>query len=287
VTLVSAIVPAYNAARFIEATIQSILAQTHSSIEIIVIDDGSTDKTPAILEKFKNDLTVITQKNLGVAAARNMGAKTATGDFLAFLDADDLWRPEKISCQLDLTLDADMVYSDRTNFGQLGGLATQKSDANALLEGMIHSELLTAGNFITLSSVLIRTSLFHKLGGFNEARELSGVEDWELWLRVAKTHKIAVANKPLVEYRIHADGISKNVPAMFAAQERVLNAALRDEDTGIAKTARANSASTSAWFSQNSRNFAYAFKLHLRALRFRPMTPATYKQLAKCLLRRP
>lgn len=283
-TSVSAIIPAYNAEKFIEATIKSILAQTHGSIEIIVVDDGSTDNTPSLLHQFHSEIKLVSQENLGVAAARNIGAKIAKGEFLAFLDADDLWMPEKIACQLTRILDADMIYTDRANFGELGGLSDLKSEANDLREGMIYQTLLTEGNFITLSSVMIRASVFDKLGGFNEARELSGVEDWELWLRVAKSHKIAVVDKSLVKYRVHADGISKNISAMFAAQERVLDAFLDNGDTLLARTAKAKSASTSAWFAQNSGNFALAIKLHLRVLMYQPLNLATYKQLIKCLL---
>ena len=283
-TSVSAIIPAYNAEKFIEATIKSILAQTHGSIEIIVVDDGSTDNTPSLLHQFHSEIKLVSQENLGVAAARNIGAKIAKGEFLAFLDADDLWMPEKIACQLTRILDADMIYTDRANFGELGGLSDLKSEANDLREGMIYQTLLTEGNFITLSSVMIRASVFDKLGGFNEARELSGVEDWELWLRVAKSHKIAVVDKSLVKYRVHADGISKNISAMFAAQERVLDAFLDNGDTLLARTAQAKSASTSAWFAQNSGNFALAIKLHLRVLMYQPLNLATYKQLIKCLL---
>ena len=126
-TLVTAIVPVFNGEQFIEETIGSVLAQSHNPIQIIVVDDGSTDQTPAILDRFKNVVTVITQQNRGVAAARNSAAKLALGEFIAFIDADDIWEPEKIELQLEDIGNAALSYTDRINFGELGALSATKS----------------------------------------------------------------------------------------------------------------------------------------------------------------
>lgn len=285
-SLVSAIVPVYNGENFIAATIESILAQTYCDIEIIVIDDGSTDNTPTILNQYKEQITVCRQDNSGVGAARNQGAKIAQGEFLAFIDADDLWEPDKTRIQLFEIGDAALSYTDRINFGTLGQLSAVKSDASILRDGSIFESLLREGNFITLSSVIVSKSIFDSIGGFNECLSLSGVEDWHLWLRLTKSHKVKATREPLVRYRVHAGGISKNIAAMYRAQERVLDEILTGSTKQLVNSARAYSASTSAWFAANAGDFSLARRLYLKSLKRNPSNASTWKSIVKCLVHR-
>ena len=98
---VSVIIPSYNAERWIKSTIDSVLAQTYSNIEIIVVDDGSTDESVSVISKNYPEIKLITQKNQGVAAARNKGIENASSEWIAFLDADDIWLPNKIRDQFE------------------------------------------------------------------------------------------------------------------------------------------------------------------------------------------
>ncbi len=281
---VSVIIPAFNSEAYLVETIHSALSQTYTNMEIIVIDDGSTDQTQNLLRNFGERIQVVSQENGGVAAARNNGVRLSKGDFLAFLDSDDIWDSDKIRIQMSEISDAALSYTDRLNFGDLGFLAEVKSEANELREGTIFEPLLLEGNFITLSSTVIRRSVFEAVGGFDENREISGVEDWHLWLKIARHCKAKAIRKPLVKYRIHPDGISKNVKAMHHAQELVLDEFLADSTRQFANKARACSASTSAWFAANSGDFQLARSLYLKALRRRPLSTSTVKNLVKCFL---
>lgn len=220
---VSVIIPAYNAERFIGESVNSALAQTHADVEVIVVDDSSTDGTPALLAAYGDQIRVHRQANAGAATARNTAARIATGDWLAFLDADDVWEPTKLERQLARG-GAAWCYSNRTNFGTRGDVPVLQSDCTAMHEGDVFIPLLTEGNFITNSSVLIRRELFLQLGGFYTQER--NAEDWDLWLRVAEQHPVAYCPEPLVRYRFHAGGKSRNHRAMAAARRSIVGRAL-------------------------------------------------------------
>lgn len=220
---VSVIIPAYNAAPFIADTVQSALDQTFPDLEVIVVDDGSTDGTVARLAAFGRRIRVYRQPNGGVARARNAGVALAGGQWLAFLDADDLWLPDKIERQLAAAA-APMIYSDRYNFGARGDLPELQSLVTPMREGDLFVPLLREGNFITLSSVLIRRVLFETLGGFYTG--LNGTEDWDLWIRVAASQPIGLCPAPLVRYRFHPGGLSRNFVKMGRERRAVVARAL-------------------------------------------------------------
>jgi glycosyltransferase involved in cell wall biosynthesis len=284
--LVSTIIPAFNASEYIAESISSALAQSHSRIEVIVVDDGSTDDTLNKCAAFGDKITIIRQTNRGPAAARNSGARIARGDWLAFLDADDRWLPEKIEMQLRHIGSTSCGYTDRVNIGELGALSSIQSEGVALHHGEVFRQLLLDGNFITLSSVIIRKSLFADLHGFDERPSFIGVEDWELWLRVSNHTKVSLVPEPLVRYRCHNTGLSKNVAAMHAAQDAVLRSLENRVDRRTMRFARARSAAISAWFAQNGNDFLMASQLYLKSLLLMPFCKETQKGMLKCLLRR-
>ena len=179
---ISVVIPAYNAAPFIAMTVRSALQQTYQDLEVIVVDDGSSDGTAACLEEFGDRIRVIRQANAGVARARNAGVALATGSWIAFLDADDLWLPNKLELQMASTT-APLSYTNRFNIGARGGLPVVQSDSTPMREGDVFMPLLLEGNFITNSSVLIRRDVFEASGGFESS--VSPAEDWDLWLRLA------------------------------------------------------------------------------------------------------
>lgn len=220
---VSVIIPAYNAEPFIEDTVRSVLDQTFSDLEVILVDDGSTDGTVARLEKFGDRIRVERQGNGGVAKARNTGVRIATGEWIAFLDADDLWLPDKLERQLAAP-SAVMVYSDRYNIGARGELPELQSLVTPMHGGDVFVTLLTDGNFITNTSVMVRRALFEQMGGFFTG--LNGTEDWDLWIRIAEQHAIHFVNEPLVRYRFHPGGISRNYRRMGRERRMVIARAL-------------------------------------------------------------
>lgn len=225
---VSVIIPAYNSAAFVRETIDSALAQTHPDIEVIVVDDGSRDETPAILATYGDRIRVHCQKNTGVAGARNTGLRLATGEWVAFLDADDIWEPRKIETQLQAVGDASWIYTNRVNFGARGPFPELQSDITLMTDGDVFVPLLLRGNFITMSSVMIRTELVRQLGGL--ALGIDGCDDWDLWLRVAsERHEVRYVAEPLLRYRFTPTALSTNHRIMVAARRVVVARALDTE----------------------------------------------------------
>jgi glycosyltransferase involved in cell wall biosynthesis len=220
---VSVIIPAYNAAAFIVDTVNSALGQTFTDREVIVVDDGSTDGTVAALERFGDRIRVHRQANTGVATARNTGVGLATGTWVAFLDADDLWLPDKLERQL-ASSSAPMTFTDRFNIGARGDLPDVQSRVTPMAGGDLFVALMREGNFITNTSVMLRRALFETMGGFYTG--LNGTEDWDLWIRVAERHEIGFVDAPLVRYRFHAGGLSRNFLKMGRERAQVIRRGL-------------------------------------------------------------
>ena len=156
---------------------------------MIVVNDGSTDDTLNRLQQYGSRIQVLDLVNGGVARARNAGVNKATGSWIAFLDADDLWKPEKIQRQLAHS-DAPLRYTDRLNIGARGDLPELQSLVTPMYDGDLFQTLMLEGNFITTSSVLLQRELFEKMNGFFTG--LNGTEDWDLWLRIAERHRVGL-----------------------------------------------------------------------------------------------
>jgi colanic acid/amylovoran biosynthesis glycosyltransferase len=185
--IVSVIIPAYNAASTLRKTLDSVLAQTFTSFEIVVVDDGSTDDTMAVATTADDPrVRVLAQSNAGVSAARNRGAAAARGELLAFLDADDLWAPDKLACQvaaLQAHPDAGLAFS-WTAYVDDRGDRLPVGDVAIRAEGWVFRDLLLRGNFVASGSgALIRRTAFDAVGGFEPT--LRTAEDWDFYLRVA------------------------------------------------------------------------------------------------------
>jgi len=218
--LVSVIVPAYNAEKFISVAVNSILAQTYSALEVIVIDDGSSDSTKDIVNELAvKDARVkcYSIKNSGRAAARNYGISKATGSWLAFLDADDFWAAEKISKQLacwQVDEKVGLIYTERTWVDAEGNPLADQPQRYKLPEGMILDKLVD-GNYICTSTVLIKKELVDVVGGFDESKDFKNCQDYDLWIRVAPKTLAAAVTDPLCFYRLHDENAHKNVLSRY------------------------------------------------------------------------
>jgi glycosyltransferase involved in cell wall biosynthesis len=223
--LVSAVVPVYNGERLIARSLASAAAQTYSNLEIIVIDDGSTDGSAAVVETAAaadNRIRFFQQPNSGVSASRNFGVAQAKGEFIAPLDADDLWHPEKISRQV-----AAMQASP--SIGLAYCWAVEIDDADYVLppvrpgssaKGNVLAEMTAkAGIIPSGANPLIRRSFFEAAGGYDTA--LRHAEDWKLYLALALTSDFAVVPAHLVGYRRSHGSASRNVAAMAAGMNAV------------------------------------------------------------------
>jgi cellulose synthase/poly-beta-1,6-N-acetylglucosamine synthase-like glycosyltransferase len=236
------VIPAYNRADLIRETLESVFAQTYHDFEIIVVDDGSTDETPTILESYEHaaKLRVIRQTNQGEGAARNRGIGAARGGYIAFLDSDDVWRADKLERQLALFADSPglaWVYSDAYVFDhntrQVRYVIGQRVPQ---YEGHIARELLMV-DFVPSPTPVVRRDVFDEVGPFDCAGHLgdpmnSGCAtpgrwsrpwctDWDMWLRIAARYPVRRDPETLAGYRIHDTMMSQYQSAMAMHQYRV------------------------------------------------------------------
>ena len=210
---VSVIIPAYNGAATVGRAIDSALAQTHPPIEIIVVDDGSADATAAVVEAYPPPVRLIRKANGGPASARNVGAATATGDWLAMLDADDWWHEDKLERQLALDTSPE-----------IGLIHAFASHSRSRVPREVTLDLLLRSNVIINSTVLIRRRVFEALGGFDVSPGLISVEDYALWLRVlAAGHRVVTCPEVLIHYT-RGIGLSSH-------SDRFLKASLHNFET--------------------------------------------------------
>ncbi len=223
--LVSVIVPAFNAETHIADTLDSALAQTHQELEVIVVDDGSSDSTPEIVAAYQaRDARVrlIVQRNAGVAAARNRAISEARGGLIAPLDADDLWRPDKLEAQIS-AMDtsggsAGMVYAWFVRIDQTGRMLGP-FDFRPTFSGSILS-LAALQGFAHASNPLLRTELVRSFGGYDESlrsRGGQGSEDWKLNCEMAGRAPVAVAPRYLVGYRQVTGSMSRDPKKALAS----------------------------------------------------------------------
>lgn len=227
VPAVSVIVTCYNYGRFLGRCIESVLRQTFRDLELIIVNDGSTDNTEDIALLYIKDPRVryIKQDNAGQTRAKNNGIKASCGKFVAFLDADDFWDPTKLEKQLPMFKDPDVgvVYS-RVMFIDEEGNPLHAHIASRYLQprhGCVTHYLLF-DNFIPFSSAVVRREVFDKVGMFDETLTM-GI-DWDLWLRTSLHYTFAYVDEPLLYYRVGHDGqMSKNVGKRHEASDEIFN----------------------------------------------------------------
>lgn len=226
--LVSIIIPCYNQARFLSDALDSALAQEYDALEIIVVNDGSTDDFETRSAPYQNDarVKIINQENRGLPAARNRGIRESRGEYLKFLDADDWLVPTAIAKQVaafhaNPTL--GLVYCDLVRVNARGEQIDDYAAANArrILNGNILPSLIVGGYF-TPHTVLVRRTILEQVGVFNES--LKSVEDVELWMRImCEGYAAHFVSEKLAYYRLHDTNMSSDTPVMRDAQQRVLD----------------------------------------------------------------
>lgn len=218
---VSVVIPVYNRAHCIAEAVESVLGQTFRECEVLVVDDGSTDATPEVLARYGDRIRYLRQENAGPAAARNRGIRESRGEFVAFLDSDDLWRPEKLELQVRefrgddrmgiVATNVIFLYPDRevrTPFGE--------KDTGAIRDGFLDEFLMVT------SSVMIRTECFREVGLFNET--LQYAEDLDLFYRVARSYHCRILGEYLTINRRAGGG---NMVTDGAKRERMVADTLR------------------------------------------------------------
>lgn len=228
--LISVIVPTYNYAPYIGEAVSSALNQGLSGVEVIVVNDGSTDHTKEVIKPYLSRIRLIDQSNKGVSAARNNGIANSSGEFIAFLDADDRWMPEKLKKQLEHIrgkTEIGMVHTGATFIDNQGNAREAHiSDFPKHPSGSGFEGLFLGGNGICTSSILVRRSCLEECGFFNE--RMSYAEDYDLWLRIATKYQIGFVDEPLVNYRIHCNASVVPNPDHSASLLTLLRRILKD-----------------------------------------------------------
>lgn len=208
--LVTVVIPAYNAARFLASAIDSVLAQTVRDLEVIVVDDGSQDGTSTIAERYGSMVRCIRQPNQGVSGARNRGASASSGRYIAYLDADDEWRPRKLELQLDLLAAkprAVACFAGTELFDDRSG--RRAVVPYRVVDDMVERLLLSGSVIGNASAVLMPRATLERVGGFDPSFSQSA--DWDMWLRLARLGELALVEDVVVRCRVHGGRMSTRI----------------------------------------------------------------------------
>jgi len=219
--LVSVVIPTYNYGHFVVEAVESVLAQTYPDLEIIVVDDGSTDDTRARLDPYMGRICYVYQHNQGLSAARNTGIRAAKSQWIAFLDSDDQWHPRKLEVQmtyLDRHPDVAMLATDAVT-DLSGGWPEIALDFDPPAE-RIRLEEIVIGSRFGSCGVVVRKECFEKSGLFDT--ELRSAEDRDMWIRISCHYPVAKLQVPLWWYRVHGLSMSFVVDRMITNERKVL-----------------------------------------------------------------
>jgi len=221
--LVSVVIPTYNYGHLLAAAVDSALAQTYPAVEVVVVDDGSTDDTPSRLAGYGDRIRVIRQENQGLSAARNTGIRAARGEYVALLDSDDAFHPRKLERQMaafaarpDLQLVGTAIFSDEPP----AWAAVPDGPPRVVVPTL--DDLVTRTRFAP-SSAVIRKSCLNAVGLFDT--ELRSVEDRDMWIRIGVGHAVGVIEEPLTWYRQTPGSMSRHPERMETNERKVLDKA--------------------------------------------------------------
>ncbi len=288
---VSVVITCYNYGRFLPEAVDSALGQTHDDLEVIVVDDGSTDETPELVARWRDEprFRHVRQANAGQAAAKNHGARLARSPLVAYLDADDRWHPEKLARQVPRFARAEVgvVYCLSLLMDQAGQTRhpPPRKPRRVPRAGQVTAALLFE-NFVPFSSSVIRRDLLERVGGFDE--NLAMAIDWDLWLRISRHCAFDWVDAYLVDYRIgHGDQMSRKFLVRLDCCQQILEGFLRrhgeELPPGDVRQALAYSyAQRGATYRRHSRRRSLDF--YRRSLLQQPWQRAAWVGLARTLL---
>jgi glycosyltransferase involved in cell wall biosynthesis len=244
---VSVLMPTYNYARYLPLAIKSVLSQSYSDFELIIVDDCSTDGSKELVEEWKLSddrvVAVYHDKNRGVAEARNSGLAVSSGEFIAFCDSDDVWLEDKLRVQFDALSKAPEVgilHSDSAIIDCIGNLTGERFSAlyhrkNQPLSGALLEELCQR-NFLCVPTVILRREAIKFAGGFDVS--LRSLEDWVCWTKISSKYSFSYIDEVLAHYRIHGESLSSNSKNLAHSRIEALRI-LFDTISGICPKLRA------------------------------------------------
>ena len=269
---VSVVLPAYNAIIYLPETMKSVLSQTFDDFEVIVVNDGSSDGTEQWVSQITDSrVKLISQKNQGLAVARNTGIAHASGKYIAFLDADDLWEPTKLEkqvCVLDSNPEAGLVYT------WVGYIDEQGESTGRVVKYQAEGDvwkILLERNIVECGSVaMVRRSCFKAVGVFDWNLSFFNVnEDWDMWLRIAACYPFNVIKEPLTYYRQSSTSASKNWKAIEQSYHIVMEKAFASAPPELLKLKQRSYGLANfcfAWKALQSNERAYNAAIHFRSM---------------------
>jgi glycosyltransferase involved in cell wall biosynthesis len=250
---VSVVIPSYNSIVFLPEVVESVLAQTFTNFELLIIDDGSSDGTSEWARTIPDPrVKLIRQENQGVSVARNTGIAYSQGNYIAFLDADDVWKPTKLEQQvkvLDTNQEIGLVHTFVTYTNEQGD---RLFDAGRYHKpGNVWKEMLAREDLIFCGSTpMVRRQCFETCGVFDSA--LKGCEDWECWTRIAAQYSFMVLEEPLVSYRQHLNNATKNIDLMLLHISCAIETAFKSAPAHLQHLKRRSHARTSLYLAGKS-----------------------------------
>ena len=269
--LVSVVIPNYNYATYVREAINSVLAQTYPNIEIIVVDDGSSDDSRTTIASYGDKIIGIFQQNQGVSATRNNGVKASRGKYVAFLDADDVWLPRKIELQMAKFRDdpaLGMVHvavdevdsSGRILAQKLNGLEGRRTDAFFMLT----AECVFGGG----SGIVVPRRVFDEVGGFDT--RLSTSADWDLFCRISSLYAVGFVPEILLKYRVHNSNMHANVAVMEHDMLIAFDKAFAGESTEVSRECYGNLYKTLAASHFRAGNYGECLRSVVRSVSYWP-----------------
>lgn len=233
--LVSVVIPVYNGQAHLARAVDGALAQTWTNLEVICVNDGSTDRSAEVLAGYGSRLTIVEQENQGVAGARNAGIQQAAGRFVAFLDQDDWWLPEKIARQIELFSTDDrmgLVHTDVAHWDDAAGEFTGPLDPGAEPQRLVGDcfDRLLLDNQIYNSSVVVRASVLESAGPCDTRIRGNSIQDYDLWLRIARQARFGFVDEPLTVFRVHAGQGTWDRRLMLSEEARMLERVVAEEN---------------------------------------------------------
>jgi teichuronic acid biosynthesis glycosyltransferase TuaG len=278
--LVSIVMPCFNASETINESLLSVINQTYTNIEIIVVDDGSTDDSIQLVKQ--NFPSVFLYQNntgkKGVSTARNLGISRAKGDWIAFLDADDIWMKEKLEKQINQLNGCRWGHTNSFYFGYNQSGSTKRSDFTELGSGMVF-QILLLDNFVTTSTVIAERQLLINSGGFDESFDM--LEDWKLWLLLSKSEPLSFCELPLVKYRVTPGSTSRRARIVYPYHQRLITDTFNEGEIKYKKMKRqalSNSNIICSYIAEDGKDSLYAFSCAFRAIYYAPLNLKNWKR---------
>lgn len=221
--LISIVIPTFNQSRFIAKTIQSVFEQTYPNYELIIVNDGSTDDTDAILSRFGSDLQIIKQQNQGLASARNTGLQRSSGEYILFLDSDDILLPRALEQWLSFLINKPEYGAVYSAWQQIDPHGSIVGEVHPQRDGLLLNAILRREIFFFSSMTLIRRSSLEQVGPYNP--QLRWSEDSDMWLRLSLAGcRFGYIDQPLTQYRVHTSSMTAGVnAAQIAAWMKALD----------------------------------------------------------------